>query len=196
MGGAIVAPPTCGSWLKNQTTLRGGHFAHFTHVADVGACCAKCQSTPPCQFYTWTSGDGACYLNSEEGPTAPCPGDCTTGGLAAPNPAPPPQVVSPLQLSFSIGAPLPVGGTAAELLGSLTLAGGAVVPSGGAESGVYAPSGNGDWCDFTGELTIPAGIARSAGAHDLYISMVSASNHSFQRFALDYFTLRATASYM
>ena len=70
------------------------------------------------------------------------------------------------------------------------MAGGAVVKSGGAESGVFAATGNGDWCDFTGQLSIPADVARSGGAHDLYISMISASNHSLHRFALDYFSLR------
>jgi hypothetical protein len=185
--------PTCGQWLKNQTSLKAGHFTHFTNVPDIGACCAKCQATPPCQFYTWTIGNGACYLNEEEGPLVPCPGQCTTGGLSKPNPPPaPPPFPSPLQLSFSLGAPLPMGGNSAELLGSLTLASGAVVTSGGAESGVFAPTGNGAWCDFTGELVIPAGVANSGGAHDLYISIISATNHSLHRFALDYFCLRTT----
>jgi hypothetical protein len=138
---ATLPTPTCGQWLKNQTSLTGGHFAHFMHVANVGTCCAKCQSTPPCQLYTWSLGDGACYLNEKQGALSPCPGQCTTGGLSKSHPLPPPPVVSPVQLTFSIGAPFPVGGTAAELLGSLTLAGGAVVPSGGAESGLYGSSG-------------------------------------------------------
>jgi hypothetical protein len=55
---------------------------------------------------------------------------------------------------------------------------------------------SGEWCDFTGELSIPAGAIHSGGVgHDLYISMSSASNHSFQRFALDYFTLRSTTDH-
>eukprot|EP01048_Picozoa_sp_COSAG05_P004574 COSAG05_NODE_251_length_12871_cov_4.691669_8_plen_300_part_00 len=190
-GGAGADAPACGQWLKNQTSLKGGHFTHFTYVADVGSCCAKCQSTPPCQFFTWTIGNGACYLNDQEGPLVPCPGECTTGGLSKPNPAPaPPPFPSPLRLSFSVGAPLPMGVSSAQLLGSFSLAGGAVVNSGGAESGVFAATGNGDWCDFTGELIIPADVA--GGAHDLYVSVISASNHSLQRFALDYFSLRTT----
>jgi hypothetical protein len=70
--------------------------------------------------------------------------------------------------------------------------------SGGAESGVFAAAGNGPRCDFEGQIALPpmattaaaAAALGSGGAHDLYVSILSASNHSDQRFALDYFTLR------
>jgi hypothetical protein len=78
---------------------------------------------------------------------------------------------------------------AATSLGSIELSGGVLVPSGGAESGVFAAAGNGPWCDFEGQLALPP-LASGGGAHDLYVSILSASNHSDQRFALDYFTLR------
>eukprot|EP01052_Picozoa_sp_SAG31_P010816 SAG31_NODE_601_length_13643_cov_64.237005_13_plen_90_part_00 len=88
-----------------------------------------------------------------------------------------------------------MGGAAALPLGSVTLAAGAVLPSGGAESGVFAPTGNGKWCDFFGKLQIPRSVAVGRGAHDLYISVLSKDgNHSLHRFALDYFTFRATTT--
>ena len=186
----------CGTFFKNQTSLKGGHFANFKNVPDVGSCCTKCQQSPPCQFFTWTIGDGECYLNAKQGPLSHCPGACITGGLANPNPPPPPPPFpSPLQLSFTLGAPLPMGGDSGELLGSITLAGGTLVPYGGAESGVFAPTGSGPWCDFSGELTIPPSISGggddSASGHDLYVSMLATpGNHSLHRLALDYFSLR------
>ena len=112
-----------------------------------------------------------------------------------PPPPPPPPFPSPLRLIFSLGAPLPLGGVAATSLGSLELSGGVLVQSGGAESGVFAAAGNGPWCDFEGQLALPPTAISAAagsgggGAHDLYVSILSASNHSDQRFALDYFTL-------
>jgi len=188
---AFSAPPTCGTWLKNQTSLKGGHFKALTQVADFGACCAACKATPPCQFFTWTIGNGACYLNKEQGPLSKCPGQCTTGGLQSPHPPPPPPppFPSPLRLSFSLNAPLPMGGASATVLGSLELSDGGLVPSGGAESGVFGVTGSGPWCDFEGQLALPPSVAGGGGAHDLYVSMFSASNHSEQRFALDYFSL-------
>ena len=142
-----------------------------------------------------------CYLNAAEGPLSHCPGQCTTGGLAMPNPPPPPlPFPSPLRLIFSLGAPLPMGGDSATVLGSVALAGGVLVASGGAESGVFGTTGNGPWCDFSGELTLPSAAAAAraddVGAHDLFISMHSTGgNRSLHRFALDYFSLRVTKAH-
>ena len=59
---------------------------------------------------------------------------------------------------------------------------------------MFAAAGNGPWCDFEGQIALPpmamAAASGGGGAHDLYVSILSASNHSDQRFALDYFTLR------
>jgi hypothetical protein len=112
-------------------------------------------------------------------------GGCGRGGGAPP----PPPPAAPLKLTFSLGAPSPLGGADAVLIGSMVLVNGTVLPGGGAESGVYSRSGSGPWCDFTTELQLPASVA-TGSVHDVCVSML-AKNTTQQRFALDYFKLRA-----
>jgi hypothetical protein len=175
--GLDVSMPTAG---KVMNCGHGQMCCWLKHAAGAGPI-SKAQ---PNTSFTGSSGRAP----SPPPPPAPTP--------PTPPPPPPPPFPSPLRLIFSLGAPLPLGGAAATSLGSLELSGGVLVPSGGAESGVFAAAGNGPWCDFEGQIALPpmamaaAAASGGGGAHDLYVSILSASNHSDQRFALDYFTLR------
>ena len=100
-----------------------------------------------------------------------------------------PPLAKPLKLTFSLGAPSPLGGADAVAIGSMVLVNGTVLPSGGAESGLYSSIGSGPWCDFSAELQLPASVA-TGSVHDVYVSML-AENTTQQRFTLDYFKLTA-----
>jgi hypothetical protein len=98
---------------------------------------------------------------------------------------PPPTLTKPLRLTFSLGAPSPLGGADAVAIGSMMLVNGTVPPGGGAEPGLYSSLGSGPWCDFSAELQLPASVA-TGSVHDVYVSMLAQ-----QRFTLDYLKLTA-----
>ena len=170
-----------------------GRLKALAKVPSVAACCAACKATAGCLFFTASTGDQRCYLNSKWAGRQPISSGVFSGSLTddpePPPPPPPPPPAKPLKLTFSLGAPSPLGGADAVAIGSMTLVNGAVLPSGGAESGLYSATGSGPWCDFTAELQLPASVA-SGSVHDLYVSML-AENTTLQRFTLDYFKLRA-----
>ena len=197
---------TCPVVLWNATDLSCkdgipgtcGRLKALSHVPTVAACCAACKATAGCKYFTSSIGDQRCYLNSKWAGTQPIAVGVFSGSLTShfpppppppPPPAPPPTT-EPLKLVFSLDAPSPLGGAEAAVLGSVVLQHGTVVPSGGAESGLYGPTRSGHWCDFTTELALPASVADGA-VHDLYVSM-AAANSTTQRFTLDYFRMSAS----
>ena len=117
-----------------------------------------------------TNADGACGDTIDA--SAP-----TTGPENLPPQPPPP--VKPLQLSFSTGAPL-AGGSAATVLGSMTLDNGREVTA-GAQSGQKLPL---KWCDYEATITVPATLVGTNA--DLYVSM--RGNSTYSRFTLDFFS--------
>ena len=129
-----------------------------------------------------TNGVGGCGDDSSKQIAA-------TDAATPPPPPPPLPPAKPLKLTFSLGAPSPLGGADAVAIGSMMLVNGTVLPGGGAESGLYSRSGSGPWCAFTAELQLPASV-ETGSVHDLYVSML-AENTTLQRFTLDHFKLRA-----
>ena len=192
---AATCPPAI-IWNATDLSCQSGtcgRLKALSKVPTVAACCAACKATAGCLFFTVATGDQRCYLNSKWAGRQPMSGGVFSGSLISdPKPPPPPlppPLVKPLQLAFSLGAPSPLGGADAIVLGSMMLVNGTVLSSGGAESGLYSATGSGPWCDFTAELQLPASVA-TGSVHDLYVSML-AENTTLQRFTLDYLKLRA-----
>ena len=192
---ADAATLTCPLLLWNATDLSCngnvcGRLKDLRHIPTVAACCAACKATAGCLFFTSSLGDQRCYLNSKWAGRQPISAGVFSGSLTSvPKPPPPPPPAKPLKLTFSLGAPSPLGGADAVAIGSMMLVNGTVLPSGGAESGLYSSIGSGPWCDFSAELQLPASVA-TGSVHDVYVSML-AENTTQQRFTLDYFKLTA-----